>query len=92
VSVADWALLASVVFSGLWSGLLAMLVLILHRMLAGTDGPGFAHFDVMLAWDPAAPPAGWEAARRRYFALDWIRAAATWIAFALFLAALVQPL
>ena len=50
------------------------------------------NYDVMLAWDPAAPPAGWEAARRRYFALDWIRAAATWIAFALFLAALVQPL
>ena len=44
MSVADWALLASVVFSGLWSGLLAMLVLILHRMLAAMDGPGFAHF------------------------------------------------
>jgi len=159
MTVADWALLASVAFSGLWSGLLAMLVLILHPMLAGMDGPGFARFlhaflptargapfnyvavvgmlvaptvalialsddpgqarfvltalglaltvagpllvsnrlaepnyDVMLAWDPAAPPAGWEATRRRYFALNWIRAAATWIAFALFLAALVQPL
>ena len=159
MSVADWALLASVVFSGLWSGLLAMLVLILHRMMAAMDGPGFAHFlhaflptarrapfnylavigmvvapvvalialsddpgqarfvltavglaltvagpllvsnrlaepnyDVMLAWDPAAPPAGWQATRRRYFTLDWVRAAATWTAFALFLAALVQPL
>jgi len=42
VSVADWALLASVVFAGLWSGLLAMLTLILHPMLAGMDGSGFA--------------------------------------------------
>jgi len=44
VSVADWALLASVVFAGLWSGLLAMLTLILHPMLAGMDGSGFARF------------------------------------------------
>jgi len=25
------------------------------------------HYDVMLAWDPAAMPADWEAGRRRYF-------------------------
>jgi hypothetical protein len=150
------ALAACVVFSGLWSGLLAMLTLILHQMLAAMDGHDFARFlraflpvarrawfnyacvigmllapiaalialgddpgsapfvltaiglvltiagpllvsnrlaepnyDVMLAWDPDAMPAGWEATRQRYFALDWIRAAATWAAFALFLAALV---
>ena len=47
------------------------------------------NYDVMLAWDPDAMPAGWEATRQRYFALDWIRAAATWAAFALFLAALL---
>jgi hypothetical protein len=152
----EWALAACVVFSGLWSGLLAMLTLILHPMLAAMDGRDFAGFlraflpvarrswfnyacvigvllapivalialgddsgsasfvltaiglvltiagpllvsnrlaepnyDVMLAWDPDAMPADWEATRRRYFALDWIRAAATWTAFALFLAALV---
>jgi hypothetical protein len=144
-----------VVFSGLWSGLLAMLVLILHRVMAGMDGPDFARFlerflpiarkvpfnyiavigmviapvvalfaldrgdasfvltaiglaltiagpllvsnrlsepnyDVILAWNPDALPDGWEAIRRRYFALDWIRAIATWTAFALFLAALVD--
>jgi hypothetical protein len=151
-----WALAACVVFSGLWSGLLAMLTLIIHPMLEAMDGRDFARFlraflpvarrawfnyvcviglllapivalialgddpgsapfvltaiglvltiagpllvsnrlaepnyDVMLAWDPDAMPAGWEATRRRYFALDWIRAAATWTAFALFLAALV---
>ena len=44
MSVGEWALIASVVFSGLWSGLLAMLTLILHPMMAGMDGPGFARF------------------------------------------------
>ena len=32
------------VFAGLWSGLLAMLTLILHPMLAEMDGSGFARF------------------------------------------------
>jgi hypothetical protein len=151
-----WALVACVVFSGLWSGLLAMLTLIMHPMLAAMDGRDFAGFlrtflpvarrawfnyacvwgmllapvaalialgddpgsasfvlaavglvltiagpllvsnrlaepnyDVMLAWDPDAMPANWQATRQRYFALNWIRAAATWTAFALFLTALV---
>ena len=46
-------------------------------------------YDVMLAWDPEAMPADWEAGRRRYLALNWVQAAATWTAFALFLVALV---
>lgn len=50
------------------------------------------NYEVMLAWDPDAMPANWEATRKRYFALNWIRAAATWTAFALFLAALVGAL
>lgn len=45
------------------------------------------NYDVMLAWDPAAVPPDWQAVRRRYFLLNWIRAAATWTAFALFAAA-----
>jgi hypothetical protein len=152
----EWALAACIVFSGLWSGLLAMLTLVMHPMLAAMDGGDFARFlraflpiarrswfnyvcivgmllapivalialgddpgsapvvltavglaitiagpllvsnrlaepnyDVMLAWDPDAVPADWEATRQRYFALNWVRAAATWTAFALFLAALV---
>ncbi|MGA9160397.1 MAG: hypothetical protein WB297_05975 [Actinomycetota bacterium] len=48
------------------------------------------HYDVMLAWDPGAMPADWEAGRRRYFALNWIQLAATWTAFALFLMALIS--
>ena len=153
----EGALAAAVVFSGLWSGLLGMLTLVMHRMLAAMDGRDFErflraflpvgrkawfnyvcaigmaiapivalvtlwddkgsapfvltavglalvivgvyvvsnvwkepHYDVMLAWDPDAMPAEWEAGRRHYFALNWIQAAATWTAFALFLVALVS--
>ena len=46
-------------------------------------------YDVMLALEPEAMPAGWEAGRRRYFAINWIQAAATWTVFGLFLAALI---
>jgi hypothetical protein len=155
--MADKAALAgSVVFSGLWSGLLAMLTLVMHPMLAAMNGRDFAGFlraflpvarrawfnyaciygmllapiaavivlgddpgtasfvltaiglaltiagpllvsnrlaepnyDVMLSWDPTFMPANWMATRKRYFALNWIRAAATWTAFAVFLAALL---
>jgi hypothetical protein len=152
----EWALAACVIFAGLWSGLLAMLTLIMHPMLAGMNGRDFdgfqraflpvarrawfnyacvfglllapiaalialgddlgsaafvltaiglvltiagpllvsnrlaePNYDVMLAWDPAAMPPDWRAIRHRYFALNWIRAAATWTAFALFLVSLV---
>jgi hypothetical protein len=155
MGVGEWGLVASVVFAGLWSGLLAMLTFVLHPMMAAMDGPGFArylrgflpvarkapvnyicvlglviapvvalfdldgtplvlnavglaftvagpllvsnrlaepNYDVMLGWDPDRMPDGWEAVRRKYFTLDWIRAAATWAAFGLFLAALVVQL
>jgi hypothetical protein len=157
VAVEDWALIASVVFSGPWSGVLAMLTTILHPMMASMKGPEFTRFlraflpiarvapinlvavlgmliapvvaligladdpggapfiltaiglvltfggvflvsrlrsepnyDAMLAWDPDTLPDDWEAVRAYYFALNWIRAVATWIAFGLFLAALVE--
>jgi hypothetical protein len=152
----ELALAASVVFAGLWSGLLGTLTTIMHPMLKAMDGRdfrsfmgaflGFArkawlnyvcalgmaiapivalvalwedrgsapfvltaiglavvvvavyvvsnvwkepHYDVMLAWDPEGLPAGWEAGRQRYFAINWIQAAGTWTAFGLFLAALL---
>jgi hypothetical protein len=44
MSVEKWALIASVVFTGLFSGLTAMLVLILHRMMLPMSGPDFARF------------------------------------------------
>ena len=40
----EWALAASVVFSGLWSGLLGMLTLVMHPMLAAMDGGDFERF------------------------------------------------
>ena len=45
-------------------------------------------YNVILAWDPEALPAGWEAGRRRYFTINWIQLGATWSAFGLFLVAL----
>jgi hypothetical protein len=45
-------------------------------------------YNVILAWDPEALPADWEAGRRRYFTINWIQLAVTWAAFGLFLAAL----
>jgi hypothetical protein len=48
------------------------------------------HYKVILAWDPEAMPADWEAGRRRYFTINWIQCATTWSAFALFLAALIS--
>ena len=38
------ALAASVVFAGLWSGLLGMLTLVLHKMLAPMNGSDFEQF------------------------------------------------
>lgn len=44
------------------------------------------NYDVILGWDPDAPPANWRAVQAKYFRLNWIRGAFTWVAFALFLA------
>src|SRR6185437_11837532 len=47
-------------------------------------------YNMILAWDPEAMPADWEAGRRRYLTINWIQLAVTWAAFALFLVALVS--
>ena len=47
-------------------------------------------YNMILAWDPDAMPADWEAGRRRYFEINWIQLAVTWTAFALFLVALAS--
>ena len=44
MSVEEWGLVASVVFSGTFSGLLAMLTTILHPMMRSMEGPDFARF------------------------------------------------
>jgi hypothetical protein len=46
-------------------------------------------YNAILAWDPEALPADWEATRQRYFTINWIQLATTWAAFALFLLALI---
>jgi hypothetical protein len=46
------------------------------------------HYEVMLAWDPDAMPADWEAGRQRYFNINWLQMVTTWGALALFLLAL----
>ncbi len=40
----EWALAASVVFSGLWSGLVGMLTMVMHPMLTAMDGGDFERF------------------------------------------------
>ena len=45
-------------------------------------------YKMILAGDPEAMPADWEATRQRYFTINWIQLATTWAAFALFLVAL----
>ena len=76
VSLEEWALIASVVFAGL---------LVSNRLAE-------PNYDRMLAWNPDHMPDEWQAVRRYYFRLNWIRAAATWTSFGLFLAALVDLL
>jgi hypothetical protein len=44
MTAAGWALVASVVFTGLWSGLFAMPNLVMHPMLAAMNGYDFARF------------------------------------------------
>ena len=44
VTGAEWALAAAVVCAGLWSGLLGMLTLVMHPMLAAMDGRDFERF------------------------------------------------
>ncbi|MEJ2861673.1 hypothetical protein [Actinomycetospora flava] len=150
--LATVGLLASVVATALWSGLLLMLTTILHPVYLGLGASGFADgmqrflpiarrsptnygliaamvvapvvalvglwgsgtpfllatlglaaivagplltsrfgaeptYDVMLAWAPDAPPRDWREVRARWQRLNWIRAAATWLALALFVAA-----
>jgi hypothetical protein len=47
-------------------------------------------YKVILAGDPEAMPADWEAVRQRYFTINWLQFATTWAAFALFLVALIS--
>ena len=45
------------------------------------------NYEVIMSWDPDAVPDDWRTAQSRYFRLNWIRAALTWLALVLFIAA-----
>jgi hypothetical protein len=47
-------------------------------------------YNVILSWDPEAMPADWEAGRQRYFLINWIQLATTWVVFILLLVALIS--
>jgi hypothetical protein len=47
-------------------------------------------YKMILAGDPEAMPADWEATRQRYFTINWLQLATTWATFALFLVALIS--
>ena len=47
-------------------------------------------YKLILAGDPEAMPAHWQATRQRYFTINWLQLATTWAAFALFLVALIS--
>jgi hypothetical protein len=47
-------------------------------------------YKAILAWEPEAMPADWEAVRHRYFTINAIQLGVTWAAFALFLVALIS--
>jgi hypothetical protein len=65
------------------------LVIVFVGVIVLSNAVKTPHYKVMLAWHPEAMPPDWEAGRDKYFTINWIQMAATWSAFALFIAALV---
>jgi hypothetical protein len=47
-------------------------------------------YKMILAGNPEALPPNWAAVRQRYFTINWIQLVTTWMAFALFLGALIS--
>jgi hypothetical protein len=47
-------------------------------------------YKLILGWDPDAMPADWEAGRQRYFLINWLQLATTWVVFILLLVALIS--
>jgi hypothetical protein len=65
------------------------LVIVVVGVIILSNAVKTPHYRVMLAWDPEAMPASWEAGRDKYFAINWIQMVTTWSAFVLFIAALI---
>jgi hypothetical protein len=81
VALRGQASTAPFVLTAVGLGLTVIGPLLTSRLLAEPN------YEVILGWDPDHVPADWEVARRRYFALNWMRGGFTWAAFACFLAA-----
>ena len=64
------------------------LVIVAGGVIVLSNAVKTPHYKVILAWHPAAMPPDWEAGRDKYFTINWIQMVATWLAFALFIAAL----
>jgi hypothetical protein len=64
------------------------LVIVFVGVIVLSNAVKTPHYTVMLAWKPEAMPPDREAGRDKYFTINWIQMAATWSAFALFIAAL----
>jgi len=82
--VAVWDRPGDAVFVLVATGLVLVVIgaVLVSRYLAEPN------YDVILGWDPAAPPTDWRVAQRRYVCLNWIRGAFVWSAFGCFLAAI----
>lgn len=48
-------------------------------------------YDVILGWKAQSPPADWRAVRERYFRINRLRTASSWLAFLLLVVALTLP-
>lgn len=64
-------------------------VLVVVGVIIVSNAVKTPHYKVMLAWDPHAMPSNWETGRQKYFTINWIQMVTTWVAFALFIAALM---
>jgi hypothetical protein len=66
------------------------LVIVIVGVLVVSNAWKTPTYNVILGWDPEAMPADWEAGRQRYFLINWIQLATTWVVFILLLVALIS--
>jgi hypothetical protein len=66
------------------------LVIVIVGVLVVSNAWKTPTYNVILGWDPEAMPADWEAGRQRYFLINWLQLATTWVVFILLLVALIS--
>jgi hypothetical protein len=65
------------------------LVIVIVGVLVVSNAWKTPSYNVILAWDPGAMPADWEAGRRTYFTINALQLVVTWVVLALLLVALI---